>query len=584
MAPGDVLVLVRRRNAFQRLLTRALKVRGVPVAGLDRMVLTDQPAVSDLLSLCDTLLLPQDDLALACVLTSPLGGLTDGSLLALAADRAGSLWDVLRQRNEEDPGWGRAYRFITTLMARADHVSPYLLLSEALGPLGARHRLYSRLGVEAAEPIDELLNIAQSYAKTHSPSLQSFVHWLRQSGSEVKREAESAGGAVRIMTVHGAKGLQAPLVILPDTTSTPPEDNTIHWVDDEITGQSLPVWSGRQDLRCAVAGDLRDAARGRQMEEQNRLLYVALTRAEDRLLVCGWQNGRKMPELAWYGQVRGAFERLGATASPFQIDQTPWEGETLHVETAQTAPPAPALRKDEREPVVLPKWAGQAPDWVPTDVPTEPSRPQPLAPSRPDGIQWGDAPSGVSPLADIAPAQRGRAAARFRLGDLTHSLLQHLPSIPDGQRASAIERFLNNPFYDLDAAAAQRLRSEVLAVLGHPALEGLFGRSGRSEVPIAGVVGNAAISGVIDRLVVLPDRIIVADYKTNRVRPRSVDTVQAAYLRQMSAYREMLREIFPGRVVLCVLIWTIDAAVMELPDQALDAHRPNAPSALDRLL
>ena len=576
MVAGDVLVLVRRRNEFQRLLTRALKVRGVPVAGLDRMVLTEQPAVADLLALCDTLLLPQDDLSLACVLTSPLGGLTDDSLLALASGRAGSLWDALRRRRDENPAWARAHRFIAALMARADHVSPYLLLSEALGPLGGRHRLFARLGAEAGEPIDELLNIARADAKTHAPSLQAFVHWLRQSGSEVKREAESAGGSVRIMTVHGAKGLQAPLVILPDTTSMPPEDSAVHWVHDAVVGHALPVWAGHKDMRCAVSGGLRDAARDRQLEEQNRLLYVALTRAEDRLLVCGWQTGRKMPELAWYEQVRAGFERLGASSAAFQVGPAPWEGETLHIESTQTAAPAAAVPKRLHALAVLPTWAGQAPDWTAGQVPTEPQRPQPLAPSRPDGIQWGEAPAGVSPLADIGTALHGKAAKRFRLGDVTHSLLQHLPQVPADRQAASVERFLANPSHGLDAAEAARLTTEVMAVVRHPALGALFGPGGRSETPIAGVVGDAMISGVVDRFVVLPDRVVVADYKTNRSRPRSVETVPPVYLQQMSAYRELLRQIYPTRDIRCILIWTIDACVMELPATVLDAHRPQA--------
>ncbi|MBN8896937.1 MAG: UvrD-helicase domain-containing protein, partial [Rhodospirillales bacterium] len=216
LAPGDVMVLVRRRNAFAHALVRALKTRGVPVAGLDRLVLTEPPAVQDLLALCDALLLPQDDLVFACLLTSPLGGLTDDDLMALATGRAGPLWETLRDRADEQPHWAAAWQFFAALLARVDYVSPYALLAEALGPLGGRARLFARLGAEAAEPIDELLQAALTYGRLHPPSLQGFLHWLRRSGAEVKREPEAAGNLVRVMTVHGAKGLQAPLVILPD--------------------------------------------------------------------------------------------------------------------------------------------------------------------------------------------------------------------------------------------------------------------------------------------------------------------------------------------------------------------------------
>ena len=245
---GDILVLVRRRGAFDRALVRELKKRAVPVAGLDRMVLTEQPAVQDLMSLCAALLLPQDDLSLAEFLTSPLGGLSDTSLMALAAGRKGKLWDVLRTRAAEQPDWRAANEMFSSLLARVDYASPYALLAEALGPLGGRARLFARLGPEAAEPVDELLAAALHYAALHPASLQGFLHWLSLSGAEVKREAEAAGDAVRIMTVHGAKGLEAPLVILPDTVSLPPDDARLHWTSDPETGTKLFLWAPHKDF------------------------------------------------------------------------------------------------------------------------------------------------------------------------------------------------------------------------------------------------------------------------------------------------------------------------------------------------
>ena len=229
LQPGDVMVLVRRRNDFARCLLRELKRCGVPVAGLDRLELTEQPAVQDLMALGDALLLPQDDLAFACFLTSPLGALTDTSLMELAMARAGPLWEALRERAAERPDWQAAWQMFAALLGRVDYVAPHALFAEALGPLGGRARLFHRLGAEAGEPVDELLNAALTYARTHPPSLQGFLHWLRRSATTVKREQETQGAVVRIMTVHGAKGLQAPLVILPDTTALPPEDGTVLW-------------------------------------------------------------------------------------------------------------------------------------------------------------------------------------------------------------------------------------------------------------------------------------------------------------------------------------------------------------------
>ena len=565
LTAGDVLILVRRRDAFARALVRALKTRGVPVAGLDRMVLTDQPAVQDLMVLADALLLPSDDLTFGCLLTSPLGGLTDDELTELALDRPGSLWDALRDRAGERPSWRRAADFFATLLGRVDYVAPYALFAEALGPLNGRARLFSRLGPEAAEPVDELLNAALTYAGRHPPSLQGFLHWLRRSGAEVKREPEAAGNMVRIMTVHGAKGLQAPLVIVPDTSALPKDDGSIVWALDSITGRDVPLWAPRKEYRCQALDHLRAEGRQRQMEEHNRLLYVALTRAEDRLLVCGWQT-RSIRDECWHSLVRRGFEALDAETEPFGA----WEGDSLRLTVPRTAPAEAAdARVMSDVGAELPVWIGSAPDWSPAPVPAEPPRPVPLAPSRPEGVELGAVPAVESPL-----AERDTGGNRFRRGQLIHALLQHLPALPDDQRWEAAVHYLDKPGHGLVAGEAEQVADEVLAVMAHPDLRPLFGPGSRAEVPLTGVVANAVIGGLVDRVVVLPDQVVVADFKTNRRPPARTEDTPVMYLRQMASYRAVLRAIFPGRPVRCALIWTRAARVAMLPDEMLDPHEP----------
>ncbi len=558
LAAGDVLVLVRRRNAFATALVRALKGRGVAVAGLDRLVLTEQPAVADLLALCDVLLLPQDDLALGCVLTSPLGGVSDDGLLALAAGRRGNLWEALGARHGERAEWAAAWRMLNTLLARVDYVSPHALLVEALGVLGGRARLFARLGPEAAEPVDELLAAALRYAAVHPPGLQGFLHWLRQSGAEVKREAEGAGGAVRIMTVHGAKGLQAPLVIVPDTTSLPPDEGAVAWAEGD-----LPVWAPRKELRCAAVDALRAEAGRLRAEEYNRLLYVALTRAEDRLLVCGWQTGKTLAESCWYEVVRRAFEALGAEVAP-----APFEGEALVLRSAQLEAPVPEPVAAAGAVVALPGWVGAAP-------PVEPALPAHLAPSRPENVGLGGVPAAASPLGERGLAERDAVEARFRRGQAVHALLQHLPALPEAARGEAARRWLERSGVEEAGAVAE----EVLAVLAHPALAPLFGPHGRAEVPLAGVVGEQVVGGLVDRLAVLDGQVLVADYKSNRAPPGDLGGVPVLYLRQMAAYRAVLRQVFPGRAVACALVWTVGGMVMTLPDSLLDSHAPGVRAA-----
>ncbi|MGI4953389.1 MAG: double-strand break repair helicase AddA [Janthinobacterium lividum] len=556
LAAGDVLILVRRRDDFARALVRRLKGLGVPVAGLDRLYLTDQPAVQDLLALCDTLLLPADDLSLACVLTSPLGDLTDDDLMELAVGRTASLWETLRQRAPERPEWQAAWNLIAALLARVDYVAPHALLSEALGPLGGRARLLRRLGPEAAEPIDELLSAALTYAGSHAPSLQGFVHRLRQSGAEVKRQAEEAGGVVRIMTVHGAKGLQAPLVILPDTTSLPPDGGGLVWPEP-----GLPLWSPRAELRSAVTDALKAKAKAARMEEYNRLLYVALTRAEDRLVVCGWETRRQPPDECWYTLVAEGLRRLSPEAEPLADVGLAWPGEILVCTSPQRTTPRRDRDHAAVTPAPMPAWAGSAPDWRPAPPPVEPARPIPVAPSRPAEAVFGPTPDAESPLV----ARSTDAIAR---GALVHQLLQHVPNLPMDEREEAVHAFT--------ARAGIDVADEVLAVLAHPALAALFGPGARAEQPLTGVVDGVVVSGLVDRLIVLPHEVVVADYKTNRNAPEDAATTPTTYLRQMAAYRAILRRIFPDRPVRCVLVWTRTARVMELPENLLDSHAPGA--------
>ena len=558
MQAGDILVLVRRRDEFARALVRRLKALGVAVAGLDRLFLTDQAAVQDLLALCDVLLLPEDDLSLACVLTSPLGGLTDDDLMALAIGRDGSLWHALRSRAAERPAWQRVAAMLTTLMARADFVSPHALLVEVLGPLGGRARLLGRLGPEAAEPIDELLGAALAHAANHPPSLQGFLHWLRQSGAEVKREAEEAGHAVRVMTVHGAKGLEAPVVILPDTTALPPDDGGLVWASEGV-----PLWSPGAALRCRAVDRLREAAAAERMAEYNRLLYVAMTRARDRLLVCGWQTRREVGEKTWYAAVQRGMTRLAAQAVPLEDVGEPWDGLVHRYATEQRAAVAARAAAPPASHPGLPHWAGQPPAWVAAPAPAEPARPTPLAPSRPADAMLGPIPPAASPLAFGGAV----GSARDR-GSLVHLLLQHAPDLPPHARRAAIARYVRQ------AGSPASLTDEVMAVLEHPALAPLFGPLGGAERPIAGVVGSTVVSGQVDRLAVLPDSILLADYKTNRDAPDSPERVPTLYLRQMAAYRAVLTQIFPRHAILCHLVWTRTATVMALPDAVLDAHCP----------
>ena len=561
--PGDILILVRRRNALTRLMIRELKQAGVPVGGLDRIRLAEQIAVMDVLALLDVLLLPGDDLALAALLKSPLVGLDEEALFGLAHGRPGSLHGALMAHRGSAGALAAAAEWLAGWEAAADQATPHALLARLLGADGGRARLLSRLGPDATDGLDELLNAALAHEARHPPSLQGFVHWLRSGNAEVKRQPEGAGGPgggpgggnVRIMTAHNAKGLQAPIVILPDTTGQKPRDAGLRWAAPD-----LPLWTPRLDKPvCEAMRDLGVAEQDRARREENRLLYVALTRAEDRLLVCGWarEPGRNTE---WYDQIRRGFDVLGAEALEFDGG---FPGDLRRLATAQRGAPPQETAARQPQAAGLPGWAA--------------------TPARPEGAEASTAPSSLLDEETGSPAAAPHAPSdprgvRFQRGRLIHALLQHLPALPVLARAPAAARFLARPGHGLAPAAQAELTVEVMALLQDARFNQAFGPDSLTEAPIAGRIGGRLLAGQVDRLLVAADRVQLIDYKTNRPPPGTAAEVSPAYLRQMAAYRALLRLAFPGRAVECALLWTYSARLMPLPDDLLDSHAPGYPS------
>ena len=564
--PGDFLVLVRRRDAFVEEFVRELKQRNVPVAGVDRMVLTDQLAVMDLVAMGQFLLLPDDDLTLATVLKGPFVGIDEDDLYALAHARAGGLWNELKERCGEAPGFARAHAVLSELLAQVDFVPPYELYADLLGRRGGRRALLERLGPDAADPIDEFLNLALAYERNHIPSLQGFLQWLGSGAVEIKRDLEHAtGGQVRIMTVHGAKGLQAPIVFLPDTMQIPRQTARLLWIRDNAGGV-LPLWSPRTAFDDTRTGGARQDRLQLEAQEQNRLLYVALTRAEDRLYICGWHGQQTPSSDCWYHRIAAGIAGLGESFAfdcRTELGPEGWTGSGRRLGTPQLETPQPEDRlRGGMQPTPT-----DVPPWFRTPVMPEGPATRPLTPSRPAGTE----PTVRTP---IGPDE----STKFRRGLVIHRLLELLPELPQERRAEACRRFLARPVHELDAAAQQAIARETLAVLEHPTFAPLFGPGSRAEVRVvgelAGAHGTMVLSGQVDRLVVTAAEVLVLDYKTNRPPPAAENEVAEIYLRQMAAYRAVLGQIYADRPVTCALLWTDGPRLMPLSPWLLDRYSP----------
>jgi ATP-dependent helicase/nuclease subunit A len=559
--PGDVMVLVRRRTGFVEDLVRSLKELDIQVAGVDRMVLTEQMAVMDLIALGQFLLLPEDNLNLACVLRSPLIGLSEEQLYQLAYRREGSLWQSLAAHTS-DPAFTSAHDHLSTLLGRVDAIPPFELFSEILGTHHGRLKLVSRLGPDALDPISEFLNLALVYEKSHVASLEGFLNWVRSGEVEIKRDLEQASqNAVRVMTVHGAKGLQAPIVFMPDTLQVPKQGSALFWPEDGDGQDATLLWPPRRALHEAVSEKALAQVNDRRDQEYRRLLYVAMTRAEDRLYICGWHTKNKAPDHCWYNLVKAGLEDIGEEVEEVEEDYLAAAEETasstvLRLTSSQTA------KTDEAEQSPEYKF-DDLPDWAAIPPPDDPTPASPLTPSRPEDEE----PAVLSPL-------ESDDGARFKRGRIIHSLLQTLPELEISKREAALKAYLGLAAHSLTTDQQKDMTLEILEVLSDPEFAPIFGPGSRAEVPLIGEVGGQIMSAQLDRLLVTKDEILVVDFKTNRPPPTDPTKVADLYLRQMAAYRLALAEIYPGREIKCALLWTVGPHLMHLDTKQLIAYEP----------
>ncbi len=532
--PGDILILVRRRTAFVDSLIRALKDHDIPVAGIDRLWLLQGIAVQDLLKIAEFLLLPEDDLTLATVLKGPLFDLSEKDLFTLAYDRdRSSLWQRLQNHKEFEA----VTTFLKDLLSRVDFLTPFSLFSTILGPLGGRKKWQGRLGPEILDSLDEFLNLCLVFQEKKTPSLQGFVHWVSQEIIELKRDLDQSN-QIRVMTVHGSKGSQAPIVILPDTTQPP------HDVPPFEFHEKALLWLPPLAKDIPLTKRLKQKLREKQQEEYRRLLYVALTRAEDALYICGWEAGHQE---TWYNLVQKGLQKIGEEIefdfSPYlDLKGTGWRLSSLKEREV------PSYKPQKSPSFLLPQWLKSPPSLEPL--------PKLLRPSESEEEE----PFEFSIFGAFGKQR----------GVLIHKLLEILPHSEESLREKTARRFLEKEGIPEDIALemidnAQRV---------FEAYPDLFGPRSQGEVPVMGRLGGSLLSGQIDRLIINEDHILLVDYKTHTHVPGQLDNIPKSYLKQMAIYQMALTQIYPQLPILCGILWTQVPRLDLLPDSLLKKFTP----------
>ncbi|WP_273486576.1 double-strand break repair helicase AddA [Lentibacter algarum] len=529
---GDVLILLQRRSDLFHETIRACKLVGLEVAGADRLRIGEQIAVKDITALLKFLATQEDDLSLAAVLRSPLFGWSEQELFTLAANRKGYLWEALRS---ETVTHSATLEILNDLRRVTDFLRPYDLIERILTRHKGRQNILARLGYEAEDALDAFLTQALNYERASVPSLTGFLSWIESDDPEIKRQTEAAGKRIRVMTVHGSKGLEAPIVIMPDTADRKNEFR------GQIVGvEGTALYKQSKDDSPAVLQDAVDQQIAAQQAERERLLYVSMTRAEKWLIIAA-AGEAKSGGNSWYESVSNAVQKLPfePVSHDGQIIQRLESGDwTALIDHSQSD-----LPQDAQIPLE-PQFTKSAPDG--------PSRPQTCSASKLPGAKALAGSDGLD------------ETSAMRFGTKVHLLLEHLPSVSPAERAMLAQGLLSD-FDEKEENAA--VCAEVETVLSNKDLAPLFAEDALSEVALSAPSATLGkrLHGIIDKLILSEDRVLAVDFKTNATVPEAPQDTPLGILRQMGAYSEALALIYPNRKIETAILWTKTASLMTLP-------------------
>lgn len=546
----DILILLKKRGKLQNLLIKELKKNNLNVAGADRISLKNEIAVLDILALIDFILSPDDDLSLACVLKSPLCGFTEEELFDVAYNRSESLWRALQKQSETKPELQKHIHFFKSLFSQADFTAPYEFIEVILSHFEGRKKFRAALGDECLDALGELLGEALNFERNHTPSLQKFVHYIRHNDSDIKRESDNTEDMIRIMTVHGSKGLEAPIVFLADTTA-PYQMKGLHEKILFPEGCDFPFWSKTMP-KCPELEQIKSQIKSIEEEENRRLLYVALTRAKDQIYVYGSlnkNNKEKIPEASWYSYIVEGIKKMDGFETLSLSDDAPHPA--YHYKDDGKAELKENLEEKSTQKYPLPDWLKNSNYMASSDE--DNSELIYVAPSNNDALGKFDK----------------NIYESLKRGQVIHKILEVIPKIPAPKRETLIKNSLRTTDYSDDEK--NKILSEILSLLDHPNLQKIFSENGLSEVPIKGALSHypdIILDGKIDRLYVDEKEIIIVDYKSDR-NIESDTKLKKKYMVQMALYKQALEDSYGNKKISCYLIGTCNNCIIPLDNQEL---------------
>ncbi len=559
LKPGDIMILIRKRDRFAEHLVRALKDNDIAVNGLDRIKLNDNIVIKDLLALANFILLPHDDYNLAVLLKSPIITLEEEQLFTLSQRINDSLWDRLRFLSADDQKLLLVYDFLNYFLKEEalQHCVPiYSLYTCLLDIKGVRKNFISRFGLQINEIIDEFLNVCLQFESQNGSSLQRFVSWFVSSNIEIKREINNRINDIRIMTVHAAKGLQAKMVILADSLSLPRVSKHVIWSEE----LDLPLYNGGTKNNNAIYRKTLQQVEMQGMQEYYRLLYVAMTRAEERLVVCGWSSDSSVHKKSWYNTVRFAMEKIGysmvcknlggysvVTDGNSVSDAYFYSDSTNKVIVEKIVDSyAPEKNAFEESKVVydLPDFIWQKPK-ITTDNYCSPS-------------------TLIAHKVAYSPLDK---VVNVHLGLLIHKILEISMK---NKKTISVAQLIKKYAQEYHLKISDKIISNMETLIGE--LKASLSANVRMlpGASIACKVNSLSVHSVIDLLIVTDNEVKIIDYKA--VSFVDITLIPQQYIAQLATYKNLLSRLYIDKKIKCYIVSIVDGKFFEPSNKELEAY------------